>query len=171
MFGFLWPPTPPPLTFSTLWKLTKSQHFWTTYPPPLVNVVCERPLSRAGTLIVRSRGRCGRFAYSEFQLQLSRPVGYEVFDSWVQNLTFLPKKTLTLCGFFSSYIDSICPFRLPFRVKAAPQSLNYIWMGFFMNWLHMVYSRKTLITIVTLLREASFLYELIQFVYSDFYFE
>ena len=23
----------------------KSQHFWTTYPPPLVNVVCERPLS------------------------------------------------------------------------------------------------------------------------------
>ena len=31
----------PPLTFPTL---TKSGYFWTTYPPPLVNVVCERPL-------------------------------------------------------------------------------------------------------------------------------
>ena len=38
-------------------------------------------------------------------------------------------------------------------------------------FIHIVFSRKTLITIVTLLREASFLYELIQFVYSDFYFE
>ena len=35
---------PPPLTFYTLWKLTKTQHFWTTYPLPLVNVVCERSL-------------------------------------------------------------------------------------------------------------------------------
>ena len=35
---------PTPLTFSTLKMLTKSQHFWTTYPPPLVNIVCERPL-------------------------------------------------------------------------------------------------------------------------------
>ena len=25
--------------------LTKIQHFWTTYPPSLVNVVCERPQS------------------------------------------------------------------------------------------------------------------------------
>ena len=32
-----------PLTFSSLSELTKSQHFWTTYPPLLVNVVCERP--------------------------------------------------------------------------------------------------------------------------------
>ena len=41
-FGFFWPP----LTFSTLWTLlTKSQHFRTTYPLPLVNVVCERPLT------------------------------------------------------------------------------------------------------------------------------
>ena len=30
--------------FATLWTLTKSQHFWTTYPPPLANVICERPL-------------------------------------------------------------------------------------------------------------------------------
>ena len=33
-----------PLTFSTLWTLTKNRHFLTTYPSPLVNVVCERPL-------------------------------------------------------------------------------------------------------------------------------
>ena len=32
-FGFLPPKYPPPLTFSTLWMLTKSQHFWTTNPP------------------------------------------------------------------------------------------------------------------------------------------
>ena len=35
---------PPMLTFSTLETLTKSQHFWTTNQPPIVNVVCERPL-------------------------------------------------------------------------------------------------------------------------------
>ena len=34
---------PPVLTFSMVWKLTKSGHFWTTYLPRLVNVVCERP--------------------------------------------------------------------------------------------------------------------------------
>ena len=33
----------PSLTFSTLWTLTKSRHFWTIYPPPLVNIVCKRP--------------------------------------------------------------------------------------------------------------------------------
>ena len=56
------------------------------YPPPLVNVVCERPLSRAGTLIVRSRGRCGRFAYSELSRPNGRPNGYEVFDSGIQKI-------------------------------------------------------------------------------------
>ena len=34
---------PPTLTFSTF-IMTKSQHFWATYPPLLVNVVCERHL-------------------------------------------------------------------------------------------------------------------------------
>ena len=43
-FGFFWPPTPPTLTFSMVWTLTKSGHFWTTYLPRLANVVCERPL-------------------------------------------------------------------------------------------------------------------------------
>ena len=32
------------LTFSMLQPLTNSGHFWTTYLPCLVNVVCERPL-------------------------------------------------------------------------------------------------------------------------------
>ena len=40
---------PPPLTFSTLSTLKKCQHFWTTYPPLLVNVVCEWPLSCAAS--------------------------------------------------------------------------------------------------------------------------
>ena len=35
---------PPALTFSMVWTLTKRGHFWTTYLPRLVNVVCERPL-------------------------------------------------------------------------------------------------------------------------------
>ena len=26
--------------------MTKTRHFWTTYPPPHVNVVCERPLKK-----------------------------------------------------------------------------------------------------------------------------
>ena len=34
---------PPPLTFSTLWT-TKRQYLWTTFPPTLVNIVCERSL-------------------------------------------------------------------------------------------------------------------------------
>ena len=34
---------PPALTFSMVWALTKSGHFWTTYLPRLVNVVCECP--------------------------------------------------------------------------------------------------------------------------------
>ena len=38
-------PTSPLLTFSILWTLTKRHHFLTTYPPPLVNVVWERPLN------------------------------------------------------------------------------------------------------------------------------
>ena len=33
---------PPVLTFQMGW--TKNAHFWTTYLPHLVNVVCERPL-------------------------------------------------------------------------------------------------------------------------------
>ena len=36
---------PPMLTFSMVWTLTKSGHFWTTYLPRLVNVVCERSLT------------------------------------------------------------------------------------------------------------------------------
>ena len=32
------------LTFSMVWMLTKSGHFWTTYLPRLVNVVYEWPL-------------------------------------------------------------------------------------------------------------------------------
>ena len=33
---------PPSLTLSTLQMLTRrSQHFWTTYPPLVLNVVCE----------------------------------------------------------------------------------------------------------------------------------
>ena len=31
------------LTFSTLWT-TKRQYLWTTFPPTLVNIVCERSL-------------------------------------------------------------------------------------------------------------------------------
>ena len=34
---------PPVLTFSMVWTLTNSGHFWTTYLPRLVNVVCEQP--------------------------------------------------------------------------------------------------------------------------------
>ena len=36
---------PPALTSSTVWALTKSGHFKTTYLPRLVNVVCEQPLN------------------------------------------------------------------------------------------------------------------------------
>ena len=36
---------PPALTFSMVWTLTKSGHFWTTYLPHLVNVVCQQPLN------------------------------------------------------------------------------------------------------------------------------
>ena len=32
----------------TLQTLTKSGHYWTTYPPLLVNVVWDRPLSYLG---------------------------------------------------------------------------------------------------------------------------
>ena len=35
---------PPALTFSMVYTLTKTGHFWNTYLPRLVNVVCERPL-------------------------------------------------------------------------------------------------------------------------------
>ena len=40
---------PPTLTFCIVWTLTKSWHFKTTYLPRLVNVVCERPLSKCNT--------------------------------------------------------------------------------------------------------------------------
>ena len=43
-FWLFWPPTPLCWPIFSLWTLTKSQHFKTTYPPPLVNVVCERTL-------------------------------------------------------------------------------------------------------------------------------
>ena len=43
---------PPLLTFSMLWTLTKSGHFWTTYPPPLANIVFERPLKEWNEIIV-----------------------------------------------------------------------------------------------------------------------
>ena len=44
-FGLLLTTYTPLLTISTLYTLTKSQHFLTSYPPPLVNVVCECPLT------------------------------------------------------------------------------------------------------------------------------
>ena len=36
---------PPALTFSMVSMLTKIGHFWTTYLPRLVNIVCECPLT------------------------------------------------------------------------------------------------------------------------------
>ena len=44
-FVFLWPPTPIRLHFHWYKSLQKVNFFLTTYPPPLVNVICERPLS------------------------------------------------------------------------------------------------------------------------------
>ena len=43
-FGFFRPTILPMFTFSMVWTLTKSGHFWTTYLPRLVKVVCEQPL-------------------------------------------------------------------------------------------------------------------------------
>ena len=43
---------PSVLTFSNLKTLTKTRHDWTTYPLLLVNVVCERPLTRIYFYIV-----------------------------------------------------------------------------------------------------------------------
>ena len=48
-FWFFLTTYPPVLTFSMVWTLTKSGHFWTTYLPCLVNIVCERPLVLPGT--------------------------------------------------------------------------------------------------------------------------
>ena len=47
-FGFFWPPSP------LCWQFLpyESWHFWTTYPPLLVNVVCERPLTAYTHIIV-----------------------------------------------------------------------------------------------------------------------
>ena len=41
---------PPALTFSMVWTLTKSGHFWTTYLPRLINVVCEQTLKSVNPL-------------------------------------------------------------------------------------------------------------------------
>ena len=35
---------PPCVDIFYLISVDKNKHFWTTYPPPLVNIVCERPL-------------------------------------------------------------------------------------------------------------------------------
>ena len=43
-FGFFWPPTPCVYIFYGI-NVYKKSNFLTTYPPPLVNVVCERPLT------------------------------------------------------------------------------------------------------------------------------
>ena len=43
-FGFFWPPTPLRLHFIWYESLQKV-NFLITYPPPLVNVVCEQPLT------------------------------------------------------------------------------------------------------------------------------
>ena len=45
---------PPALTFSIVWMLTKIGHFWTTYLPRLVNVVCEQPLTLLGKNCVKA---------------------------------------------------------------------------------------------------------------------
>ena len=52
ILAFFWLPTPV-LTFSMVWTLTKSGHFWTTYLPCLLNVVCEWPL---GWVILSNMG-------------------------------------------------------------------------------------------------------------------
>ena len=36
---------PPALTFYMVWTLRKNGHFWTTYLPRLVNVVCKQPVT------------------------------------------------------------------------------------------------------------------------------
>ena len=36
---------PPCVDIFYLINVDKIRHFWTTYPPSLVNVVCERPLT------------------------------------------------------------------------------------------------------------------------------
>ena len=53
-FDHLPPTTHPPLTFSMVWMLTESGHFWTTYLPRLVNLVGERPLTWSRVLMSHS---------------------------------------------------------------------------------------------------------------------
>ena len=50
-FSFSWPPTPLRWHFHAL---TKSGHFWTTYLPCLVSVVCERPLMKPNSSCLTS---------------------------------------------------------------------------------------------------------------------
>ena len=42
---------PPSVDIFYLMNVDKKQHFWTTYPPFLVNVVCERPLRQLPCLL------------------------------------------------------------------------------------------------------------------------
>ena len=53
-FVFFWPPTPLRLHFLRYKSLQKVD-FMTTYPPTLVNVVCERPLSGKGCAVISQR--------------------------------------------------------------------------------------------------------------------
>ena len=48
LFVFFWPPTPLCWHFLPYKRWQKSQHFWTSYPPLLVNVVCKRQLTQNG---------------------------------------------------------------------------------------------------------------------------
>ena len=82
---------PPALTFSMVWTLTKSGHFWTTYPPPLVNVVFERPLisflhiqsvthAHPGALVVK-----GSWAFLTVQAVSPsgwRATNFDIFDNF-----------------------------------------------------------------------------------------
>ena len=76
---------PPLLTFPTLWTMTKSGHFWTTYSSPLVNVVCERPSP----------------------VSLSFKISCEIYEC-IFSEAFLIKYTPNICAYLLTWIRKKC---------------------------------------------------------------
>ena len=65
-FVFLVTPYSPSVDIFYLMNAEKSGHFWTTYPPLLVNVVCEQPLIRKSAHIFFRQIAMGQFQIQPF---------------------------------------------------------------------------------------------------------
>ena len=132
-----------------VWTLTKSGHFWTTYPPGLVNVVCERPL------------RPCHFEASEDTMTKSKLQALHVIRIKAGGIGNPPSLIAALWNIgilhqehatCTKHFDVQCTFLFSFELNVTWEKLFVVspretWKKLGITWLHIFFNFSTLLNL------------------------